>query len=156
MLPKNLQELEKIRSTCKSMVTKRAAVSAGSTLVPLPGLDIAADVGLLLDLLPAVNRKFGLTPEQIDELHPRLKVVLYGIIKKVGSELAGKIITKQLVLAVLKKVGIRMATKQVLKYIPMAGQAAAAALSYAAMMYVGNAHVDDCYEIVKTAIEGKK
>jgi len=156
MLPKNLEELEKIRSTCRSMVTKRAAASAGGTLVPVPGLDIAADVGLLLELLPAVNRKFGLTPEQIDELQPRLKVLLYGIIKKVGSSLAGRIITQRLVIAVLKKVGIRMAAKQVLKYIPMAGQAAAAALSYAAMMYVGNAHVDECYEIVKAAIDARK
>jgi hypothetical protein len=155
MLPKNLEEIEKIRATCRTMVTKRAAASAGGTLVPVPGLDIAADIGLLLELLPAVNKKFGLTPDQIDELHPKYKVFLYGIIKKIGSDLAGKIITKELVVAVLKKVGIRMAAKQVLKYIPMAGQAAAAALSYAAMMYVGNAHVDECYEIVKLAIDRK-
>ncbi len=42
-----------------------------------------------------------------------------------------------------------MAAKQILKYLPFAGQAAAAALSGAAMMYVGNAHVDECYEIAK-------
>lgn len=156
MLPQTREELDRIRSACKTMVRKRAAASAGGTLVPVPGLDIAADVGLLLELLPAINRKFGLTPEQIDELQPRLKVFLYGVIKKVGSDLAGKIITKQLVLAVLKRVGMRMAAKQVLKFVPMAGQAAAAALSYAAMMYVGNAHVDECCEIVKAAIDGKK
>jgi hypothetical protein len=156
LLPQTPQELEKIRSACRRMVTRRAAASAGGTLVPVPGLDIAADVGLLLELLPAINRKFGLTPEQIEELQPRLKVLIYGIIKKVGSNLAGRIITQQLVIAVLRKVGIRMAAKQVLKYIPMAGQAAAAALSYAAMMYVGNAHVDECYEIVKAAIDARK
>jgi len=156
VLPNNMQELDKIRTACKTMVRRRAAASAGSTLVPVPGLDIAADVGLLLELLPSVNRKFGLTPDQIDELQPRFKVFLYGIIKKVGSDLAGKIITKELVIGVLKKVGIRMAAKQILKYVPMAGQAAAAALSYAAMMYVGNAHVDECYAIVKAAIDGKK
>ena len=154
MLPNSLEQLEKIRSACKSMVTKRAAASAGGTLVPVPGLDIAADVGLLLELLPAVNRKFGLTPDQIDELHPRFKVFLYGIIKKVGSDLAGRIITRELVMILLKKVGMRVAAKQVLKYVPLAGQAAAAALSYAAMKYVGNAHVDECYEIVKLALDG--
>ena len=36
----------------------------------------------------------------------------------------------------------------------MAGQAAA--LSYAAMMYVGNAHVDECCEIVKAALDARK
>jgi hypothetical protein len=46
-----------------------------------------------------------------------------------------------------------MAAKQVLKYVPLAGQAAAAALSVAAMMYLGNSHVDACVEIARGAIE---
>ena len=137
------------------MVKTRALASSGAVLVPVPGLDIAADVSMLLELLPSVNRKFGLTPEQIDELNPQLKSILYGVIKKTGATLVGQLITQQLILAALKKVGIRMAAKQVLKYIPFAGQAAAAALSAAAMMYVGNAHVDECYEVAKRALEPK-
>jgi hypothetical protein len=154
LLPDSLHELDRIRIACKQMVTKRAAVSAGSVLVPIPGMDIAADMGLLLELLPSINRKFGLTPEQIDELHPKMKVALYGIIKGTGSTLVGAVITRQLVIAVLQKVGARMGAKQVLKWFPLAGQAAAAALSYGAMSYVGNAHVDECYEIAKAAIAG--
>ncbi len=153
MLPKSLEQLDSIRASCRTMVKKRALASSGAVLVPVPGVDIAADVAMLLELLPAVNRKFGLTPEQIDELDPQLKSLLYGIIKKTGSTLVGQLITKQLILAALKKVGVRMAAKQILKYIPFAGQAAAAALSGAAMMYVGNAHVDECYEVAKKALD---
>ena len=153
MLPKSLEQLDLIRAFCRTMVKKRALASSGAVLVPVPGVDIAADVAMLLELLPAVNRKFGLTPEQIDELDPQLKSLLYGIIKKTGSTLVGQLITKQLILAALKKVGVRMAAKQILKYIPFAGQAAAAALSGAAMMYVGNAHVDECYEVAKKALD---
>ncbi|MBK7766283.1 MAG: hypothetical protein IPI44_09300 [Sulfuritalea sp.] len=153
MLPKSLTELEKIRASCKAMVRRRAATSGGMSLIPIPGVDIAGDVGLLLQLIPAINEKFGLTPEQIEELDPRHKVLIYAMLKKVGSDLAGRAITRQLAVAALKKVSVRLATKQVLKYIPFAGQAAAVALSVTAMMYLGNSHIDACYEIARGSIK---
>ena len=153
MLPKTLTELDRIRASCKTMVRRRAATSGGMSLIPIPGVDIAGDVGLLLQMIPAINQKFGLTPEQIEELDSRHKVLIYAMLKKVGSDLAGRAITKQLAVAALRKVGVRLATKQVLKYIPFAGQAAAVALSVTAMMYLGNSHVDACYEIAKGTIK---
>jgi hypothetical protein len=123
------------------------------SLIPIPGVDIAGDVAMLLQLIPAINQKFGLTPEQIEELDTRHKVLIYAMAKKVGSDLVGRAVTKRLVMAALKKVAGRMAAKQVLKYVPFAGQAAAAALSVAAMMYLGNAHVDACYEVAGEAIK---
>ena len=152
MFPKSVEELEKIRASCKTMVKKRAAVSGGAALIPIPGADIAADISMMLELIPTINRKFGLTPEQIDELDPKHKALIFAMIKKVGADLVGKVVTKQLVVVALKKVGIRMAAKQVLKYIPFAGQAAAAALSVTAMMYVGNSHVDDCFNIANDTV----
>jgi uncharacterized protein (DUF697 family) len=135
------------------MVKRRAATSGGMSLIPIPGVDIAGDVAMLLQLIPAINQKFGLTPEQIEELDTRHKVLIYAMAKKVGSDLVGRAVTQRLVMAALKKVAGRMAAKQVLKYVPFAGQAAAAALSVAAMMYLGNAHVDACYEIAGEAIK---
>ena len=153
MLPGSIEELDRLRASCKAMVRRRAATSGGMALIPIPGVDIAGDIGMLLELIPAINRKFGLTPEQIDELDPRHKLLIYAMLKKVGSDLAGRTITRQLAVAALKKVGMRLATKQVLKYIPFAGQAAAVALSVTAMLYLGNSHVDACYEIAKGSLK---
>jgi uncharacterized protein (DUF697 family) len=152
-LPKSVAELDRVRASCKAMVKRRAATSGGMSLIPIPGVDIAGDVAMLLQLIPAINQKFGLTPEQIEELDTRHKVLIYAMAKKVGSDLVGRAVTQRLVMAALKKVAGRMAAKQVLKYVPFAGQAAAAALSVAAMMYLGNAHVDACYEIAGEAIK---
>lgn len=147
------EELDAVRLHCKAMVKKRALASGTMTLLPVPGVDIAADVGLLLELLPAINRQFGLTPEQIERLDPQLKSFLYGVIKTTGTRIVGQLVTKQVVLKLLQKVGVRLTAKQALKFIPFAGQAAAAALSGSAMLLIGHAHIDECYTIASQGLE---
>lgn len=151
----SIEELNAVRLRCKTMVRKRAMASSGMALLPVPGVDIAADVGLLLELLPSINRQFRLTPEQIERLDPQLKSFLYGVIKTTGSRVAGHVVTQQVVVGLLKKLGVRLTAKQALKFIPFAGQAAAAALSGSAMLLIGHAHIEECYAIVKKGLEYK-
>jgi uncharacterized protein (DUF697 family) len=154
MLPKDPKKLEQVRSECRRMVLRRATTSAGASVIPLPGLDIAADVGLLLQLLPAINRKFGLSPEQLERLDPERRAVVYSILKQTGTTLVGKVITKKLVIVVLKRVGIQMTAKQATRYVPIAGQVASAFIGFGAMMYIGTSHVDECYQIAKASMGG--
>ena len=153
LLPGSLEELDRARAACKAMVRRRAAASGGMSLVPIPGLDVAGDVAMLMELIPAINRKFGLTPEQIEQLDTHRQVMVYAMLKKAGADLVGRAITKKLALAAMKKVSARLATRQVLKYVPFAGQAAAVALSVTAMIYLGNAHIDACFEVAKGSID---
>jgi len=152
MLPRTIEEINALRDECKSMVTTRASLSAGAAIVPVPGLDIGADVTLLIEMIPAINRKFGLTPEQIDHIDPQIKKLILVAATSIGSELIGRMVTKQVVMQILKKVGIRVASKSIAKYIPFVGQALAATISFGAMKLVGNSHVDDCYEVVKKVL----
>ncbi|MCF8197458.1 MAG: hypothetical protein K9J42_01730 [Sulfuritalea sp.] len=156
VVPMTLAELEKVRASCKAMVRRRAASSGGLALIPIPGADIAGDIGLLLELIPAINRKFGLSLEQIEELELGHRVVIYALVRKSGAMMVGQTITRKLIVSALQKVAVRMGAKQVLKYIPFAGQAAAVALSVSAMMYLGNSHVDACFEIASGAIKKQK
>ena len=153
MLPRDDKHLNKAREECRAMVLRRAATSAGASVIPLPGLDIAADVGLLMKLLPAINHKFGLTPEQIEKLDPERKLVVYALISRGGKSLVGRMITKKLVLLALKRVGIQMTARQAAKYVPFAGQIASAFLGFGAMMYIGTSHIDECYQIAKAAMD---
>jgi uncharacterized protein (DUF697 family) len=156
LLPRDPKKLEQIRKECRKMVLSRAATSAGVSVIPLPGLDIAADIGLLMKLLPAINRKFGLSPEQIAELDPERKALVYTLIKRGGRSLVGRVITKEIVVAVLKRVGVQMTAKQAAKYVPIAGQVASAFLGFGAMMYIGASHVDECYRIAQAALDAEK
>ena len=153
MIPQTLEELDRIRDQCKSMVNKRATTSAATAVVPLPGLDIGADLAIMMELLPAINRKFGLSPEQIDQLDGDMKGRILVVISSVGSKLVGKVITKEILTLLLKKVGMRITVKQVAKFVPFVGQAVSAGISFGAMKYLGNSHIDECYDVCRKFME---
>ena len=67
--------LERIREECLELVKKRAYFSAGAAIIPVPFLDVAIDVGILSQLIPEVNARFGLAPDQISVFDPKTKQV---------------------------------------------------------------------------------
>ena len=132
---------------CRKLVTRKALLAAGAALVPIPGLDVAADVALLTQLIGRINLEFGLTEAQIEALAPSRRALVYKGIQLVGSSLIGSSITRDLVLVLLRQVSTRLTAQQVSKYIPLAGQAASATLAYVAMRYVCNQHIADCAKV---------
>ena len=44
----DIAELNRLRDECRRMVTQRSMMSAGAAVVPVPGADLVADVGLSL------------------------------------------------------------------------------------------------------------
>ena len=49
----------------------------------------------------------------------------------------------------LKSVGVKVSSKQVARWVPLVGQATAAALGYAALRYLGQAHIKDCERVAR-------
>jgi uncharacterized protein (DUF697 family) len=134
---------------CRQLVTKRALLAAGVAMVPVPGLDWLTDVGVLVKLLPDINRAFGLAPEQIERLAPDRRVVVYKVLSTGGGLLVGRLITRELVLKALKVVGVRLTTQQAAKFVPIAGQAISAALTYGALKYVCEQHIQQCMAVCR-------
>ena len=155
-IPKSQKELDAIRDECYSMVTKRASLSAGTSAIPVPGADIAADVAILLELIPAINREFGLSDEQIKGYDAATKQIIFQLIKRTGIALVGVEVTKTAIAQIMKKVAGRAIAKQALKFVPFVGWAANAAIGFAAMKYVGNSHVDDCYKVCRRVLEASE
>jgi hypothetical protein len=148
-LPRSAAELDEVVRRCRKMVTRRALASAGAVLVPLPGVDLAADIALLTQLIPAVNREFGLTPGQIEDLSPRMKVLVYKAVVAFGGAMVGRLITRDLILQSLAVVGMRITTKTAARFVPVAGQVVSAGLSYGAMRLVGESHIRDCRRVIE-------
>lgn len=134
----------------RKLLHKRALIAAAAGAVPLPGLDWAVDAALLTNVIPEINAEFGLTQQQIDTLDPRRREKVQKAVALVGSVLVGKVVTKDLVLKAAKVIGLRLTTQQAVKYVPLAGQAASAAIGYAAIRHLGEQHLRDCVRISQT------
>ena len=135
----------------RKLLNKRAIVAAVASTVPVPGLDWAVDAALLSRLIPEINKEFGLTPQQLDQLNPKKREQVQKAITVVGSVLIGKFISRDLVIKAAAKIGTRLTTKQLAKYVPFAGQMVAAAVGYAAIRYLGEEHMKDCVRVAREA-----
>lgn len=151
--PRDLAELDAIRLQCRALVTRSAGLSGVAAIVPIPAADIGVDVSLFLNLLPAINRRFGLSPDQINQLDPRVKELVFVSITSIGSQAIGRVVTAELVMQLLRRIGIRITLKSAAKWVPFIGQAAAATISFGAMRMVGNRHVEDCYRVARSVLE---
>lgn len=149
----NLAELDRVRAECRKLVTNRSLVSAGAAVVPVPGADLVADIGLMTSLLPDISRRFGLDHEQVKKLEPHVAQRVFVLASSMGNTLIGRAVTKRLVAALLRRVAKRVAVASVAKYVPFAGSAVAAGISFGAMKLVGDSHVEDCYRTARALLE---
>jgi uncharacterized protein (DUF697 family) len=143
--------LEAAVKRSRKLLNKRAMVAAAASAVPVPGLDWAVDAALLSKLIPEINKEFGLTPQQLDQLEPNKREQVQKAVTMVGSVLIGKLISRDLVIKAATKIGMRLSSKQLAKYVPFAGQIVAAAVGYAAIRYFGEEHMKDCIRVARQA-----
>ena len=143
--------LEAAVKRSRKLLNRRAMVAAAASAVPVPGLDWAVDAALLSKLIPEINKEFGLTPQQLDQLDPNKRDQVQKAVTMVGSVLIGKLISRDLVLKAATKIGMRLTSKQLAKYVPFAGQIVAAAVGYAAIRYFGEEHMKDCIRVARQA-----
>ena len=147
VVPDSPKEVEAVVRQCRRMVNKRALVAAGVAVVPIPGVDWVTDVAVLLKLIPEINRAFGLTPEQIERLAPDRRLVVYKAISAGSGMLVGRLVTRDLVVKLLKLVGVRLTTQQAAKYVPLAGQAISAVLTFSSLKFVCEQHIQQCVAV---------
>ena len=149
LVPGTPRELDAAVARCRKLVARRALLAAGVAMFPIPGVDWITDVAVLVKLIPDINREFGLTPEQVERLAPDRRLVVYKAITAGGGLLIGRVVTRDLVLHMLKMVGVRLTTQQAAKFVPVAGQAVSAALTYSALRYVCEQHIQQCRAVAR-------
>jgi len=149
VVPGTPAQIEAAARECRRLVNRRSLVAAGVAVVPIPGIDWLTDVGVLLKLIPDINRVFGLTPEQVERLAPDRRLVVYKALSAGGSLLVGKLITREVILQALKILGVRLTTQQAAKYVPVAGQALSAVLTYSALRFVCEQHIRQCMAVAQ-------
>lgn len=156
LLPYSSDNIAEVRERCRRLVRRRAALAAGVSAVPIPGIDIVSDLKLFTQLLEEVNTAFGLTPAQIERLQPKYRMIAYEAAVSVGGMVVGKLITRDLVFKLLAKSGKKLVAKQASKIVPLAGQVASAAIGFLAFRQIGYQHVDACVTVVEELWAAKR
>jgi hypothetical protein len=141
--------LEQIRTECLELVKKRAYYSAGAAVIPIPFLDVVIDVGILSKLIPEVNARFGLAPEQVSVYDPATKTIHWDALKKRGLDISSIVVTRTAAKKTVNNFAAKYVTKQITKFIPLGGQMIAASLGYFLMKKVAEAHVEESYRLAK-------
>lgn len=154
------RQLRLLRDECYAMVNKSSLQSGAVAAIPIPGVDLANDVTILMNLIPKINEKFGLSPEQIDALDPKQKEITLIAITKIGTSLIGRFLTRDAVLKTVTSAGTKLATtataKTGAKIVPMLGPVISGGISYGAMRFVGRSHVNDCYQVALEVLQKRQ
>lgn len=144
----DLQKLEALRQECRALVRKRALVSAGAAMVPVPFMDVMVDASILMQLIPEISRRFGLEPEHIAAMTPEQREKVWHQVRVRGSQLIGIVLTRAIVRKSFMDFAGKLAARQISKFIPFGGQLVAAGLGYFVMRRMAYKHIDDCFAVV--------
>lgn len=142
--------LEEKRMACERHVAIAAAVSAGNALNPILGLDVAVDLGVLLNLFKDIRESYGLDDKRLEKLKSSSVPVVVPLANRV-IEYA----TKQGMISLLKSYAGKELAKTLLKFVPVAGQAISAGLGYVITTGAGNSYLNDCHTLAEEILERK-
>ncbi len=135
----------------RRVVRRAAAASAAAALSPIPGADIAADAAALASLLSRINAAFCLSPEDIARLSTEERLATAKALSQIGARFAGRYVTGAAALFILKSLGRRWLSARAARWIPIAGQAAAAAVSFFTIERLGREHIAECLAVRERA-----
>lgn len=142
-------DLDKVKKECQKLVKKRARVSAGVAIVPVPFFDVAVDAGMLTQLVPEISERFGLIEDRKSAIDLQSKEIHWRAVKDRTVDFAGLMATRGLVKKTIQTFGGRIAAKQVTKFVPLGGQLVAATMGYTIFKKIANDHINDCYKLAK-------
>ena len=141
--------LEQIKKECQQLVKKRAKLSAGAAIIPVPFVDVAIDAGMLTQLLPEISARFGLISERESAIDLDAKEIHWSEMKNRAVDFAGLMATRGVVKKTVQGYGGRIVAKQVTKFVPLGGQMVAATMGYMIFKKIANDHIDECYKLAK-------
>lgn len=141
-------DLDKVKKECLGLVKKRARVSAGVAIIPVPFFDVAVDAGMLTQLIPEISERFGLIEGRESAIDLTSREVHWSAVKDRTVEFAGLMATRGIV-KTIQGFGGRIAAKQVTKFIPLGGQLVAATMGYTIFKKIASDHINDCYKLAK-------
>lgn len=155
--PLSQEILAKKSEVGKKIVSWAAVASAANALNPIPGVDVAVDVGILVGMCKQLNQTYGLTEEQLDysqRSNSNLKdSAQFSGTKQAILKWVAKYAVAEGVLIALKAMGTRIAIKNVAKFLPFIGTIVSAGIGYKMTTSFGEAYLEEAELNAKKVLE---
>lgn len=130
------------------MARQRALLAAASSLVPIPGVDLATDLVMMKSLIERINEHFGLSAAQIATLSTPRQAILLGLLAEAGGTLTRRMTTPVLLSRILRLAGLRLSAMTLARLVPLAGQLVAAGIGYWTVNNLASRHIDQCEQLL--------
>lgn len=137
-----------LRQECRAMARRRALLAAATSLIPVPGIDLATDLALMTRVITRINEYFGLSEAQLGRLSSQRQALVYRLLANAGGTLAARLTTPLLLGRIVRLVGIRLTAMEAARLVPVAGQIVAAGIGYWSVNTVAMRHIAHCERIV--------
>ncbi|XP_069578413.1 interferon-inducible GTPase 5-like [Brachyistius frenatus] len=155
----NLEIINRKKKAFQAKIKYYACLSAAGAAVPIPGLSIAVDLGLLVNVAIKYAIGFRLDKPSLEKLAATSDVPLSDLMAVINSPLAAVKITKGLVVKVLSTctiISLSMLAEEGLKFMPLLGIPVAATISftttYKCLSMFLNTFADDAQRVFKKAL----
>jgi len=146
--------LKKKRTVALELMPLYAGLAAANGLNPIPVLDVAADIGVLLKMGCAIAEIYGLTAKQFEFIKRLLgPKAIPSLLAKIAA-FAAKYMAKEGIILVLKRIAGRMVAKEASKWIPFVGPLIAAGIGWKATFMLGEQLVDEAESLAREILEG--
>ncbi|XP_039621251.1 interferon-inducible GTPase 5-like [Polypterus senegalus] len=145
----NLNEavIEKKKKILKGKIALAATVSAGLGAIPIPGVSIACDIGILVATLLHMQRYLGLDDESLCRLACRVNKPVQELKAEVTSPFVLNITPSSVIKLLTSTVsGAVMIADDALLLIPVIGSIIGATVSFIATSFLLNSALDDFAE----------
>jgi hypothetical protein len=136
-----------LRQACRALARRRATLAAASSLIPIPGVDLATDLFLLTRVIGQINEHYGLSEAQIGMLSSQRQAMLFRLLSNAGGTLALRLTTPNLIARVVRLIGFRLTAMEAVRLVPIAGQIVAAGIGYWSFNTVTSRHIAHCEKV---------
>jgi len=148
------EALKKKRKVATDLIPPYAGLSAANGFNLITGLDIAADIGILIKLGNKVAEIYGLTSSQFEYIKRLLGPRAVPTLLEKIAQFTTKYLVKEGVLLLLKQIGKRTTAKQASKWVPVVGPLISAGIGWHATFMFGEQLVDEAEWLAREILDG--
>jgi predicted GTPase len=147
------ETLQKKSDFLRGRIPLYAGLSAANGLNPIPGLDVAADVGILIQFGNEVLHTYGLSGEQFEFIKRYLDVdKIPALVAKIG-QFAAKYLAKEGITQIIKSIAGRTVAKSASKWIPFVGPLISAGIGWQSTFMLAEDLVQEGESLAREILE---